>query len=436
MILAVAFRSAGLREPIVDVAAAAAADPVQHAVDDAPAVFVFVEAVGLKVVDVSRRLRNGKAIGVLEAASKRIGIVEIVFRSVTQKRHEIARRGKSESCNEGIFCRVRELVDMACLEGGSGRQQPDSFLVDVFPITCGQGHRRIVQTRAHGQSRLGFVHRRRCIRERVSRSSRIIEIDVLVRRPRDARTIAVLRHRNGDRQLGSFRRRFHVPAVCDDGVALVHEEAGTCIRGLDGIVGITAAVQPVPAHHAPVVDVDEQSPIALAQIDRLEDNDIHRVQHLAIGAARRELNVGDERVSWIRRIDFTVRFAAKLLVSANVPERSAFQGGRFLADDLDLGDARLGGLHGQAQLDGERERGMHEIRWPTNGGCHNGPPPVTTIGPPSRRRTSPVVAVPRQPVLETQESSNSRLRMARIPEPSDERAIPVTSLGLVNLLCC
>ena len=44
VVLAVALGSAGLREPVVDLIAAAAAGVAQYAVEDAAAVFVLVEA--------------------------------------------------------------------------------------------------------------------------------------------------------------------------------------------------------------------------------------------------------------------------------------------------------------------------------------------------------------------------------------------------------
>ena len=50
VVLTVALGSASLREPIVDLSAAAAAGPLEHPVDDAPAVFVLVEAQRLVVV--------------------------------------------------------------------------------------------------------------------------------------------------------------------------------------------------------------------------------------------------------------------------------------------------------------------------------------------------------------------------------------------------
>jgi len=50
VVLAVTLGSSGLRESIVDLIAAAAAGMAEYAVDDAPAVFVLVEAQRLEVV--------------------------------------------------------------------------------------------------------------------------------------------------------------------------------------------------------------------------------------------------------------------------------------------------------------------------------------------------------------------------------------------------
>ena len=74
MILPVALRSARLREPVVDLIAAAAARVAQYAVQDATAVFVLVEAEVHEVVERPRRLRNGVAERVLHVAGERIAL--------------------------------------------------------------------------------------------------------------------------------------------------------------------------------------------------------------------------------------------------------------------------------------------------------------------------------------------------------------------------
>ena len=50
VVLAIALGSAGLGKSIVDLIAAAAAGPLQHAVDNPPSPFVLVEAERLKIV--------------------------------------------------------------------------------------------------------------------------------------------------------------------------------------------------------------------------------------------------------------------------------------------------------------------------------------------------------------------------------------------------
>ena len=373
VILTIAFGAVGLREAVVDVAAAAAADPVQHAVDHTAAALVLVESIRLEIVDVAGRLRHGEAVGVLDAPGDRIDIARIVFGRVTKKRHEVTRRRQSDACDDRILCRVGELVNVAGLERCTRRQQPDCLLVDILPVTCRHGRRRVFQAPAYGQGGFRFVQRGGRVGQRVLRTASVVEVDVLVGRPGDARAVAVPGHRCGDGQLVAARRDVHVPAVRDDGVALEHEKAGTGVSRRDGVVDVAAVVQPVPSHRAPVVDVDEEPAVSFAEIDRLEHEDVHRVRHFAVGVPRRQLDVGDERVPRVGGVDFAIRLAPKLLVGTDVTERFTFQRGRFPARDFDLGDVRLGEGSGVEQQGGESEGGVHGTR-PSANGCHDGPP--------------------------------------------------------------
>ena len=70
--------------------------------------------------------------------------------------------------------------------------------------------------------------------------------------------------------------------------------------------------------------------VALGEVDRLEDEDIHRVLDLAVGVAGRELDIGDDRVSRIRGVDLAVGFAAKLLVRADIPNAVSNAGDSLL----------------------------------------------------------------------------------------------------------
>ena len=60
--------------------------------------------------------------------------------------------------------------------------------------------------------------------------------------------------------------------------------------------------------------------LPLRQIDRLEDENVRRVLDHAARVARRELDVGDERVSWIARVELAKGGATELLVLADGSE--------------------------------------------------------------------------------------------------------------------
>ena len=145
MVLTVPLGPAGLREPIVDLNTTSAASPLQHAVDDTRTSLVLIEAKRQKVIQRARRLRDRETERVLHVARKRIGTSRFVGGSVPQKRDEIASGRQAERRDDGIFCRIHELVDMALLERCAGGKQPDRPVVDVFPTARGDRRRRVVE---------------------------------------------------------------------------------------------------------------------------------------------------------------------------------------------------------------------------------------------------------------------------------------------------
>src|SRR5215510_7628745 len=93
--------------------------------------------------------------------------------------------------------------------------------------------------------------------------------------------------RYGDRDLHRVEAaRTKIPPIRDNGVAQVHDETRAGIRGRGRIVGYVDVVEPTQPHLATIVEVNEQPMVAAAQIDGLEDEDIHRVLNLAGGNAR------------------------------------------------------------------------------------------------------------------------------------------------------
>src|SRR2546428_763955 len=115
----------GLHKAEVHAGAAAAADPVQDAGDDAPPVLVGVEAEGFEVVQVTRGLRHRKGIRVPYVVRQWIGIAVVVVARMAQERDEVAAGGEAEPGDDRVLGGEAELVDRALLEPRPQGQQPD-----------------------------------------------------------------------------------------------------------------------------------------------------------------------------------------------------------------------------------------------------------------------------------------------------------------------
>src|SRR2546422_1636617 len=169
-----------------------------------------------------------------------------------------------------------------------------------------------------------LVGARRREGKREAGAGRIVEHDVFVRRAGDA---GQPRHR--DLQV-SGAGRAEVPAVRDDRIALAHDEAVPGMRRSGRIVRQGGLVQPAQTHLAAVVEVEQHLLVALAEIDGLQDEDVHRVlDHAGGGIARRELDAGDALVARVIRVELAKGGAAQLLVLADRAEAQAAEGWRL-----------------------------------------------------------------------------------------------------------
>jgi hypothetical protein len=85
---------------------------------------------------------------------------------------------------------------------------------------------------------------------------------------------------------------------------------------------------------APVVDVIEDPGVAPGQVDRLEDRQVDAVLDVAVGVAWRPVEIHDQGVSGIVRIDLAFDVAGQVLVLSDAPEgQSLERGGVGLRDD-------------------------------------------------------------------------------------------------------
>ena len=86
---------------------------------------------------------------------------------------------------------------------------------------------------------------------------------------------------------------------------------------------------------APIWDVVEEFPVSQGRINRSEDVDIGRILNHAVVIAGCQIDIGDDRVAGVSRIDFPEGDPDQLLVLAYIPEHPPFEGGRFDSGELD-----------------------------------------------------------------------------------------------------
>ena len=132
--------------------------------------------------------------------------------------------------------------------------------------------------------------------------------------------------------LRNRHHRHHLPSAARERVALPpapeQDEALLLQKAVPGrIRGARPDIQEggddlVPAVH----DVIDEGVVALCQVDRLEDRERHRVIHVSSDVPRRVLDVLDDPVEGMVRIDLAGDHAVELLVGAGASEGSGAEG--------------------------------------------------------------------------------------------------------------
>ncbi len=180
---------------------------------------------------------------------------------------------------------------------------------------------------AHGERGLALVGARCRIRERPRHHRGGVHDELVERGADDRRAVQILGDRYGDRQRKvAARRHAGVPASRHDCVAVPHQEAVARVGGRRRIVAETAVVErEEEADVAAVVHVVEELPVTAGKINWLEDQHIHRVLDHAARVLGRELDVGDDRVARVVRVDLAKGAAPNLLVLADGAERHSLE---------------------------------------------------------------------------------------------------------------
>ena len=123
-----AMGSTGLREAVIHENPVATADPVQNAIKDALAGLVLVEAQRQIIVHGAARLGHAERVDELHVTRQRIGIALRVARGAMEERRKVADRRETESDNQRISRRVRELVQVALLERRNPSRHSDTAM--------------------------------------------------------------------------------------------------------------------------------------------------------------------------------------------------------------------------------------------------------------------------------------------------------------------
>src|SRR5581483_121360 len=126
------------------------------------------------------------------------------------------------------------------------------------------------------------------------------------------------------------------PAAPDDGIAAAHEEAIAFDAGLVEVVAAAGEVEVAQEQLvAAIVDVVKRRPVALGRVLGSEDGDVRGELDLALGVARRLVEIDDDLVVGIRGIDGEMGDGRDFLIRARVAERLAAGKGLAL-ENLEL----------------------------------------------------------------------------------------------------
>jgi len=314
----------------------------------------FVEAPQDEVAGSAAGLRAADRVDVFYIASERIGGGVIVGLGVAQEGREIADRSETEPGDVRILRYISEFVERRWPKrSGSteiARRQLDACRREegclgcacrgVRPIRSRNHLRRVAVILAHGQHGLRLVEARGRVGERQVRRRRAdVDDEFLGGRAGNRRTVLVLRHRQGDAEELAALRRGEVPADFDDRPSHVHQEAGAgrARRWRDSGVpssgngcagsGYAAIERTQRAGTAAVGYVVDHPVGRIRQVGRPDDLEIRREAHRSVGVLRSVLNVDDDGIVRIVRIDLVGERTGDDLVGPYRPETGAAKGG-------------------------------------------------------------------------------------------------------------
>ncbi len=335
-------RGRGLAEAQVEVAGALAAGDVHQDAVEHPALgFVLVEAEIEKLAQVAPALRGAEGIGVRDVAGAGVAVLH---RGVAQERHDVARREEAEPDDRGAGRRVDDLINLARLET---RGEGDVGGVGDDTSRFQPGERPVLPRDRAGRGVVAVAHQQHRIRvaEVAARVGAVAAVGKQLDRARHAgleahqqpagdRTSIALRLRDLDAHQPFRRRHVVLPAAPHDRVAAPHQEAVAGIgRGAGSDRPRHAVERRQRQSVAAVRHVEEQPVTAAPRILRHQDAEIGRVVDEAVAAVTGEVDIGDDAVQLVRRIDGEMRRPVELDVTPDLAERPSIG---ELPADVDL----------------------------------------------------------------------------------------------------
>ena len=289
----------GLAEAIVRRHATAAADMRHQPVEHQPAGEVFVETEIKKIAQEASGLRDAEADRALDktaAGGERICRCGIA----PEKGNHIAGGRKSHSQHGGVACRVGHLVECAGIETAGGPGDLDRLGACRAYRKPGRLLPRGIPFRPHGH-REGRRIRNWPRHRRGGRAARMIEHEFVARRAGDA-----LQHGRGQRQLAGLGGNVGLPADPCHRVALAVEKSDSGIRRLLGIVGagLGCVVEQLRRKlSAAIGNVDQKRAVGAERIGGAQQHDIGGGLDPAAFVARSLVDVGDDCVARVSRVD-------------------------------------------------------------------------------------------------------------------------------------
>ncbi|MBI3797534.1 MAG: hypothetical protein HY268_11295 [Deltaproteobacteria bacterium] len=168
----------------------------------------------------------------------------------------------------------------------------------------------------------------------------VVDHDLFQRRTSDW-LVARGRDRHGHRQAIVSGWCGRVPARPDDGIALPHQVAGAGILCSAGIIDrwelwrrLERKIQgQIRDLVAPIGHITEQDLVAARCIQRFQEIEVGRVLDLAAGVARRQRDVGDDRVERALGIQLAKSAPHEFLISPGLTERRSTKCRRLDAID-------------------------------------------------------------------------------------------------------